>query len=908
MYWPLGRRLVPLALALAHVGAWAGFWLRARRPGPSAWPRLLGDVWLGLTLLAAHVVPFMLLHDRPVVAGASIAIAGLVSAVLAGRAERPAFRPAAALLGAGLLAAVAERAGWPGIGAAALWGVAHLAASGRTLLAVRDDQEPGAGLSTGGATIAASIAGLGFAGLAVLATRPQQELLRAGLAGAAGAAELALGALTLPRGRARATVLLGSALGLVAAAAAFLLSGASITVAWAALAAAVAVVAARERDPWWLGGAAAMFLLALGRAFDVDLHSVEAARSSFLASDGKVGALTSRFLLNARGAGLAGTAVALFVAARAVLRAHQAGAPKAWRAVAAGLVVAAHGALLALLVAEARDLMLHFPPPPPTGDSIAFEDYRQALWEAMSGQTGVADTAATVVMALYAAVLLVVGFVAREVLHRWLGLGLFAITLVKVLLSDVWRLGAGLRILVFMASGVLMLAAGFLYARYGRRILGLLKEPPPGAGTAALLLAALATGAGFAAAPGLARAAEPGRPLDVTPYATERAIDGIAAPGLHAVRVDAPLLQATRAPAGLADVRVAGPDGAEVPWALRAVAGPAAEEEIPTALVDPVALPDGAVRAVLDKGKHGLRTDELRLELDGADFLRRARVETSDDGRRWGVLVDGPRVYAVPGGEGLEAVRHTALAHPPSETRWLRVTLLPGAGKPRLLGASAVRRPSAPPPIDTLALPVPARADDPARKTSRWDVDLGAGGVPFEAVSLAVSTQAFERRVRLLGSDDGKTWVGLGGGLVFRVPGDEALRVGAVRAAGRRWLRLEVRDGDAAPLELTKVTVEWPARELVIAARQGGPHRLLTGSPTATPPAYDLPGILARSPDAPVTAAALSPARANPAYELADAEVPFTERYRTLFGAGLLVVLAGLGAFSMRLMKSGQGS
>ncbi|MFO0585271.1 MAG: DUF2339 domain-containing protein [Anaeromyxobacter sp.] len=902
VYWPLGRRLVPLALAVAHVGAWAGFWLRARRPGPSAWPRLLGDVWLGLTLVAAHVVPFMLLHDRPLLAGASIAVAGLVSAVLAGRAERPAFHPAAALLGAGLLAAVAERAGWPGIGAAALWGVAHLAAAGRTLLAVRDEQ-PGAGLATGGATIAASIAGLGFAGLAVLATRPQQELLRAGLAGAAGAAELALGAFTLPRGRARATVLLGSALGLVAAAAAFLLSGASITVAWAALAAAVAVVAARERDPWWLGGAAAMFLLALGRAFDVDLHAVEAARSAFLASDGKAGALSARFLLNARGAGLAGTAVALFVAARAVLRAHQAGAPKAWRAVAAGLVVAAHGALLALLVAEARDLMLHFPPPPPAGDSIAFEDYRQVLWEAMSGEAGVADTAATVVMALYAAVLLVVGFVAREVLHRWLGLGLFAITLVKVLLSDVWRLGAGLRILVFMASGLLMLAAGFLYARYGKRILGLLKEPPPGAGTAALLLVA-----GLGAAPGLARAAEPGRPLDVAPYATERSLDGIAAPGLHAVRVDAALWQATRASAELADLRVAGPDGAEVPWALRAVAGPAAEEVVPATLVDPVALPDGAVRAVLDKGKRGLRTDELRLELEGDDFLRRARVETSDDGKRWGVLVDGPRVYAVPGAEGLEAVRHTAIAHPPSETRWLRVTLLPGAGKPRLLGASAVRRPSAPPPVDTLPLPVPPRIDDPARKTSRWDLDLGAAGVPFEAVSLAVSTPAFERRVRLLGSNDGKTWVGLGGGLVFRVPGDEALRVGAVRAAGRRLLRLEVRDGDAAPLELTRVTVEWPARELVIGARQGGPHRLLTGSATATLPAYDLPGILARSPGAPVTPASLGPAHANPGYRPAEAEVPFTEKYRTLFGAGLLVVLAGLGAFSMRLMKSGQGS
>jgi hypothetical protein len=89
----------------------------------------------------------------------------------------------------------------------------------------------------------------------------------------------------------------------------------------------------------------------------------------------------------------------------------------------------------------------------------------------------------------------------------------------------------------------------------------------------------------------------------------------------------------------------------------------------------------------------------------------------------------------------------------------------------------------------------------------------------------------------------------------------------------------------------------------VLDARQGGPHRLLAGSGRVPAPAYDLAGVLARSPGAAAAPATLGPSRANPAFQLHEAPLPFTERHRGLLGAGLLVVLAGLGAFTLRLMK-----
>jgi hypothetical protein len=889
-YFALLPRLAPLALALAHLAAWLLAWEKLRRAAPRLWT----DAWLAAALVTGELAAFSLLFDRPLGAGAVAAGAGLLAAFLAERAGRPALLLGIAALGAALLAAAINEAGpQPGaawIVAAALWGVVHLGASARALAlraGPRAQAKPDeAGPSTP-LVLCAALAGLGFAALGLEATGPGDGLLRAALAGAAGAAELALGAAVLRRGRLRATILLGTSLALVAAAAAFLLSGASVTIAWAALAAAVAVLAARDRDPAWLAGAGALFLATLVRLTRVDITAPTRAQWLFLQSDGAEGALHPAFLLNARAIALAGTAVALLVAARSVSRA----ARRSWTVAAAALATASHGCLLALAVIEVRGLALSIPAPPAAGDALAFEPYRDAFSSAVWAQAGKLDMVTTLVLGLYAALLVGIGFLAREVLHRWLGLTFFAATLAKLLLSDVWRLPRVYQILVFLAVGALMLAAAFLYARYGRRILGMLREAPPRGPGVALLLAA--AGLGLAA---------PARALDPSLYSTVRPVTGVARPGYHAVRVDADLWRASlAAPGTLADLRIASPDGAEVPWALRAVGGPDGEEEVPAELVDPVVLPGGVVRAVIDKGKRGVRTDELRLDLEGDDFLRPVRIESSDNGRAFGVLAEGGRVYAV---KGLAEARRTVVRHPPSEARFLRVTLLPGAGEPpRLSRAHPLRRPEAPPPVDVLDLPAPARTAGPDGRTSLFDLDLGAPGIPASAVVLEIATPAFERPARVLGSHDGATYVPLGGGLVWRAGADGDVRI-ATAPAGRRRLRIEIHDGDAPPLAVTGVHVEWRAHELILAPPAAGPHALYVGDREAHAPAYDLAAVLARLPaGTPVAPAALGPAAPNPRYAPRTPEAPFTERHRGPIAAAAVAALAALALWAIRLLR-----
>jgi uncharacterized membrane protein len=79
------------------------------------------------------------------------------------------------------------------------------------------------------------------------------------------------------------------------------------------------------------------------------------------------------------------------------------------------------------------------------------------------------NTAISVLWALYAVILTVIGFAKRFPAVRRMGLVLFLITAFKVLL-DVWSLGELYRIISFIVFGIIALSASFIYVRYRDRL------------------------------------------------------------------------------------------------------------------------------------------------------------------------------------------------------------------------------------------------------------------------------------------------------------------------------------------------------------------------------------------------------------------------------------------------------
>jgi len=84
--------------------------------------------------------------------------------------------------------------------------------------------------------------------------------------------------------------------------------------------------------------------------------------------------------------------------------------------------------------------------------------------------------ASSLLMALYGLALMGQGMARNFRLHRVLGLGLFALVVVKLYLYDIWQLDRFYRILAFVVLGALLLSGSFLYSRYRHRLLALLQR------------------------------------------------------------------------------------------------------------------------------------------------------------------------------------------------------------------------------------------------------------------------------------------------------------------------------------------------------------------------------------------------------------------------------------------------
>lgn len=89
--------------------------------------------------------------------------------------------------------------------------------------------------------------------------------------------------------------------------------------------------------------------------------------------------------------------------------------------------------------------------------------------------------ALSVFWAAYAAAAIAVGFAIRGGLAlRIGGLALLAITIAKVVLVDLASAGTGLRILSFLAVGVLLLATSVLYGKFGQQLMRREEDASPG--------------------------------------------------------------------------------------------------------------------------------------------------------------------------------------------------------------------------------------------------------------------------------------------------------------------------------------------------------------------------------------------------------------------------------------------
>jgi hypothetical protein len=810
-----------------------------------------------------------------------------------------------------------------------------------------------------------ALAPLAFLAIALTSTSESVPTLRALVTAGAGVVTLVTGAFLLrarPDAHARGSLLAGLSLGLFAAAIAFGLSGATITVLWAALACVAAIIAARSRESLWLGVAALLFAATLVRVV-IDADAVAETTNVYMATRGRLGALTVPAFLNPRAYALLATSIALLLGALALGRAARDSAAEPAPGVAIGVASGAapgpalrrgtdHAALrvasalaaivghllwIVLLVAEVRAATTTMPKAPDVALDVAeWSVFEQSLSSSLAAQAGRLAMTTTLVLAASAALLLTAGFVARSAMHRYFGLVLFSATLLKLAVYDVWKVERVYQILLLTGVGALLVSGGFLYARFGKRLISLMRTggepavspnkppptpptpptsppptpPPTAAGAAVFLIALLGAGRAHADADEpVARTPE----VRVSRYATMRPLTGIDQAGDYATRIDAPLYRESRSETLFADVRIAGPDGRERPYFVRDVsARPTTETagelfdpgvEASGAVVGTFRLPAGAVHC------------KVRLDLSGATFLRRVRIETGDTRESLGRVTEGPFVYRIANVTGEGSVEHVDVPYPRSEARIVRVTLLAPTGErePFLKIAGAVF--SCPErgselPVDTFPLTVVSTTRDEKEKTTTLTLDAGGEGVPFDALLVDVEEREFHRRATVTSTSYQEVWPQSGGGVLYRVAPREGVVLESLRlplnGVRKRHFRITFHDQDSAPLTVRGVRALVRAREIVMRASSGGEHWLYVGDKEATAPAYDLPAIFQRAErDVEPRPMTLGDLASNPRFGREELEpaLPVTERHRGPIGVALAVVLVLLSGWAVWLLR-----
>lgn len=221
------------------------------------------------------------------------------------------------------------------------------------------------------------------------------------------------------------------------------LHGPVIAAIWAAMGLALAWASSARRSLWMEASAYLLFFAALARLTGIDLPNIGPDPVPFGHGVFFTALLTGASMLAA--AWLWKTA------------SHR------WAAAFGG-----HFALLTTLIVET---VRWGERGAPGGDKLIFE-----------------TASISVILSVYAAVLVAVGVLARSRANRIAGLGLLMIVVAKLYLFDVWLLDTLFRIVAFGVLGTMLLATSFLYSRLKSTMRSLLGDkaearvPPPAAG------------------------------------------------------------------------------------------------------------------------------------------------------------------------------------------------------------------------------------------------------------------------------------------------------------------------------------------------------------------------------------------------------------------------------------------
>jgi hypothetical protein len=371
------------------------------------------------------------------------------------------------------------------------------------------------------------------------------------------------------------------------------------------------------------------------------------------------------------------------------------------------------------------------------------------------------------------------------------------------------------------------------------------------------------------------------------------------------VRIAVPADTLGGAQAGLRDLRILSPDGAELPYAFLKLPAARAAYETTETLHRAAALELDSTKkelAVTIKTGTDERLESVELLIpDTTDYLLPARVEISGDGRSWETIARGQALFRRGQGSRYGAVAQNTFSLNRRAAAWVRVTIAFETDPVAVTGAqirtvteTAARSAAPDEAVEAGIVSTEQRAGE-----TLLTVDLGAANLTLSALEFTINDPLFMRGVTI---SAGEKNVIARGGTIYRVNvGDRiaahktTLDLGGVFVAARQIV-VRIENGDSPPLDVRGLDVKRRPVHVAFNPTIAGRHVFLSGNPQAVAPRYDIAALSDQFANLPVTEISADAVVATPDYR--PPEPPplepgwFTKR--ALFWVALALVVAVL--------------
>ena len=290
----------------------------------------------------------------------------------------------------------------------------------------------------------------------------------------------------------------------------------------------------------------------------------------------------------------------------------------------------------------------------------------------------------------------------------------------------------------------------------------------------------------------------------------------------------------------LPDLRIIDDAGAEVPYAPYARRGSTSSRNLPTEMLENSFSPGADTQVVLSVGAAAPFHNAVEINTSESDFIQWVSVEASDDAHEWRIVETRAPIFRFrqQSREGTQTVRYS-----PNNARYLRVRVLDGDRKFPIESAQVIYNAVEAPERSFLEAQI---VDDPGKRAGEnaWRADLGTAALGVQEVRFAVNPAQFIRAVEISDSEDGKTWVSVAHGEIYRFQrentAEERLHVDVPGEITARYWRITVENGNDAPLPGVIPSIYITPAHLVFEQQPGRSYRLLYGQALATAPVYDL--------------------------------------------------------------------